>query len=75
MLVAVGVLGNVEGLFAESVKVEIVKNHIKADPEQGYVTSVPGWGCMAWRISSSVASRFLAITSSLISSVAIAPIR
>jgi dihydrolipoamide dehydrogenase len=42
MLVAVGVLGNVEGLFAESVKVEIVKNHIKADPEQGYVTSVPG---------------------------------
>jgi dihydrolipoamide dehydrogenase len=42
MLVAIGVLGNVEGLFAEGVKVEIVKNHIKADPKNGYVTSVPG---------------------------------
>ncbi|MDR3635402.1 MAG: dihydrolipoyl dehydrogenase [Isosphaeraceae bacterium] len=42
MLVAIGVLGNVEGLFADNVKVEIVKNHIKADPKNGYVTSVPG---------------------------------
>jgi dihydrolipoamide dehydrogenase len=42
MLVAIGVLGNVEGLFADDVKVEIVKNHIKADPKDGYVTSVPG---------------------------------
>ena len=42
MLVAIGVVGNVEGLFAESVKVEIVKNHIKVDPKNGYVTSVPG---------------------------------
>ncbi len=42
MLVAIGVVGNVEGLFAGSVKVEIVKNHIKVDPKQGYVTSVPG---------------------------------
>ena len=42
MLVAIGVLGNVEGLFADDVKVEIVKNHIKADPKNGYVTSVPG---------------------------------
>jgi dihydrolipoamide dehydrogenase len=41
MLVAIGVLGNVEGLFADSVKVEIVKNHIKVDPNKGYVTSVP----------------------------------
>jgi dihydrolipoamide dehydrogenase len=42
MLVAIGVMGNVEGLFADSVKVEIVKNHIKVDPKRGYVTSVPG---------------------------------
>jgi dihydrolipoamide dehydrogenase len=42
MLVAIGVLGNVEGLFADDVKVEIFKNHIKADPAKGYVTSVPG---------------------------------
>jgi dihydrolipoamide dehydrogenase len=42
MLVAIGVLGNVEGLFADDVKVEIVKNHIKADPKNGYATSVPG---------------------------------
>ena len=42
MLVAIGVLGNVEGLFADTVKVEIVKNHIKVDPKNGYVTSVPG---------------------------------
>src|SRR4051812_39406224 len=42
MLVAIGVVGNVEGLFADSVKVELVKNHIKAGPKNGYVTSVPG---------------------------------
>ena len=42
MLVAIGVLGNVEGLTADEVKLEIVKNHIKADPKNGYVTSVPG---------------------------------
>jgi dihydrolipoamide dehydrogenase len=42
MLVAIGVLGNVEGLFAEDIKVGIVKHHIKADPANGYVTSVPG---------------------------------
>src|SRR5437762_4362709 len=42
MLVAIGVLGNVEGLFADEVQVEIVKNHIKADPKNGYATSVPG---------------------------------
>src|SRR4029078_10672262 len=42
MLVAIGVMGNVEGLFAESVPLEIVKNHIKVDPKKGYVTSVPG---------------------------------
>lgn len=42
MLVAIGVMGNVEGLFADPVKVEIFKNHIKVDPQQGYVTSVPG---------------------------------
>jgi dihydrolipoamide dehydrogenase len=42
MLVAIGVVGNVEGLFTDSVKVEIVKNHIQVDPKNGYVTSVPG---------------------------------
>jgi dihydrolipoamide dehydrogenase len=42
MLVSIGVLGNVEGLFADTVKVAIEKNHIKADPKNGYVTSVPG---------------------------------
>src|SRR5207248_2869457 len=42
MLVAIGVLGNVEGLFADEVQVEIVKDHIKADPKNGYATSVPG---------------------------------
>ena len=42
MLVAIGVLGNVEGLVADDLKLEIVKNHIKADPKNGYVTSVPG---------------------------------
>ncbi len=42
MLVAIGVLGNVEGLVADDLKLEIVKNHIKADPNNGYATSVPG---------------------------------
>ncbi|MHC5543219.1 dihydrolipoyl dehydrogenase family protein, partial [Singulisphaera rosea] len=42
MLVSIGVLGNVEGLFDDKMKVEIVKNHIKADPKNGYKTNVPG---------------------------------
>jgi dihydrolipoamide dehydrogenase len=42
MLVAIGVVANVEGLFADTVKVELYKNHIKADPKNGYQTSVPG---------------------------------
>ena len=42
MLVAIGVLGNVEGLFADELKVELFKGHIKADPKNGYSTSVPG---------------------------------
>lgn len=42
MLVSIGVVANVEGLFDPSVKVELVKNHIKADPKNGYQTSVPG---------------------------------
>src|SRR5215217_229867 len=42
MLVSIGVLGNVEGLFADDLKVEIVKNHIQADPRNGYQTNVPG---------------------------------
>jgi dihydrolipoamide dehydrogenase len=42
MLVAIGVQGNVERLVAEDLKLEIVKNHIKADPRNGYATNVPG---------------------------------
>jgi dihydrolipoamide dehydrogenase len=42
MLVAIGVLGNVEGLFAEGVQPELFKGHIKADPKQGYRTTVEG---------------------------------
>lgn len=41
-LVAIGVQGNVENLFADNVKVAIERGHIKADPQKGYVTSVPG---------------------------------
>ncbi|MBV8381642.1 MAG: dihydrolipoyl dehydrogenase [Planctomycetaceae bacterium] len=42
MLVSIGVVGNVEGLFADDVKVEIFQDHIKVDPKDGYKTSVPG---------------------------------
>ena len=42
MLVSIGVLGNVEEPFSAGVKVELHKDHIKADPLNGYVTSVPG---------------------------------
>jgi len=42
MLVSIGVLGNVEGIFADNLKVEIEKNHIKVDRENGYKTNVPG---------------------------------
>jgi dihydrolipoamide dehydrogenase len=42
MLVSIGVLGNVEGLFADSLKVELFKNHIKVDPKNGYQTNVKG---------------------------------
>ncbi len=41
-LVAIGVMGNVEGLVADELKLEIVKNHIKVDPKKGYATNVPG---------------------------------
>ena len=42
MLVSIGVLGNVEGVFADSLGVELFKGHIKADPKNGYKTNVPG---------------------------------
>ena len=42
LLVSIGVLGNVENLFADNLKIDLVKNHIKADPKNGFVTSVPG---------------------------------
>jgi dihydrolipoyl dehydrogenase len=41
LLVAIGVQGNVEELVADELKLEIKKNHIKADLKNGYVTSVP----------------------------------
>ena len=40
MLVSIGVVGNVENLFADSIKVTIEKNHIKVNDK--YETSVPG---------------------------------
>ena len=42
MLVSIGVLGNVEGVFADNLGVELFKGHIKADPKNGYKTNVPG---------------------------------
>ena len=42
MLVSIGVLANVEGVFADGLKVELVKGHIKADPLKGYRTNLPG---------------------------------
>ena len=40
MLVSIGVLGNVEGVFDDKLGVEIVKNHIKVDKE--FQTNVKG---------------------------------
>lgn len=42
MLVAIGVVGNVESVLDPKLGIELVKNHIKVDPKNGYVTSVPG---------------------------------
>jgi dihydrolipoamide dehydrogenase len=42
LLVSIGVLGNVEGVFADNLGVELFKGHIKADPKNGYKTNVPG---------------------------------
>jgi dihydrolipoamide dehydrogenase len=42
MLVAIGVLGNIEGLVADNLQLKIEKNHIKADPKHGYATSMEG---------------------------------
>ncbi len=42
LLVAVGVTGNIEGLWdPNKVKIETFKDHIKANPDAGFVTSVP----------------------------------
>ncbi|WP_165064538.1 dihydrolipoyl dehydrogenase [Paludisphaera rhizosphaerae] len=40
-LVAIGVTGNVEGLFAPDVKVEIDRGHIKVARDNGFVTNIP----------------------------------
>ncbi len=42
VLVSIGVLANVEGLFDDKMNVELFKGHIKADPKKGYATSVKG---------------------------------
>lgn len=43
LLVAIGVTGNVEGLWDESkLKIQVDRGHIKADAKKGFVTSVPG---------------------------------
>jgi len=42
MLVSIGVLGTSRGSSPDNLKVAIEKNHIKVDPKNGYVTSVPG---------------------------------
>jgi dihydrolipoamide dehydrogenase len=42
MLVAIGVLGNVEEVLDPKLGVELVKNHIKADTKNGYKTNVEG---------------------------------
>ena len=39
MLVSIGVLANVEGLFDEKLGVELAKGHIKADPTKAYETT------------------------------------
>ncbi len=39
MLVSIGVLANVEEVFDDSIKIELVKGHIKADPKSAYATS------------------------------------
>jgi len=42
VLVAIGVAGNIKGLWDESkVKIETEKGHIKVDPKNGYVTATP----------------------------------
>ncbi len=42
MLVSIGVLANVEGLFDDKLGVELFKGHIKADPTNGYATTAKG---------------------------------
>ncbi|CAN5837091.1 dihydrolipoyl dehydrogenase [soil metagenome] len=42
MLVAIGVVGNVENVFDEKLGIELMKNHIKADPKNGYATTAKG---------------------------------
>lgn len=40
MLVAVGVSGNIENLWDAKLPIEVVNGHVKADPNNGYVTAV-----------------------------------
>lgn len=41
LLVAIGVVANVEGLWDPRLPIAVEKNHIKVDPKNGYVTAVP----------------------------------
>lgn len=40
MLVAVGVSGNIKDLWDAKLPIEVVNGHVKADPNNGYVTAV-----------------------------------
>ena len=42
LLVSIGVTGNIENLWAPKLAIQVEKGHIKADPKNAYVTSVPG---------------------------------
>ncbi len=41
MLVAVGVTANIENLWDEKLGIEVIKGHVKADPNKGYATTAP----------------------------------
>ncbi|MFO0958941.1 MAG: dihydrolipoyl dehydrogenase [Isosphaeraceae bacterium] len=42
LLVAIGVVGNVENLWDPKLPIKVEKGYIQVDPRKGFVTSVPG---------------------------------
>ena len=54
-LLAVGVTGNIEGLFGKDAPVEIFKNHVKVDPNE-YQTNVEG----VWAVGDVIGPPWLA---------------